>query len=98
MDGLPGMTYCPSKSEDSLSSTATGSDPYMVSPYLRVDAAEFSQIEIRMRTSSPSEAAGVFFITDQDPNWSGEKIQQFPTINDGEYHIYTIDMSAVGTC
>jgi hypothetical protein len=82
---------------DSLSATATGSDPYMVSPYLGVGAAEFHQIEIRMRARSASEAAEVFFITDKDPNWNGEKSRLFSTINDGEYHVYTIDMSTVST-
>ncbi len=81
---------------ESLISTATGSDPYLESPYLGIEAAEFNQIEIRMRTSA-SDGASVYFITDQDPSWGEEKSQHFAIISDGEYHIYTIDMSSVRT-
>ncbi|MCI0731557.1 MAG: hypothetical protein L0332_33180, partial [Chloroflexi bacterium] len=66
------------------------------SPYLGIEAAEFNQIEIRMRTSA-SDGASVYFITDQDPSWGEEKSQHFAIISDGEYHIYTIDMSSVRT-
>lgn len=83
--------------DGSMISTATGSDPYMVSPYLGVEAAEFNRIEIRMRSSTASDGASVYFITDQDPNWGEEKSRHFTIISDGEYHNYTIDMSDVGT-
>ena len=82
--------------DGSVISSATGSDPYMVSPYLGIDATIFSRIEIRLRTSA-SDGASIYFITGQDPNWNEEKSQHFSIISDGEYHIYTMDLSDVGT-
>ena len=55
--------------------------------------AEFNRIEVRMRTSAGSEIATVYFITDQDANWDEAKARHFSTVSDGEYHIYTIDLS-----
>jgi hypothetical protein len=81
-------------SDGSLSATATGSDPYLESPYLGIEAAEFNQITIRLRTNAGS-GASLYFITDQDPYWDEAKSLHFSIISDGEYHLYTIDMSTV---
>lgn len=75
-------------------STATGEDPYMGSSPLDIPAAEYTRIEIRMRTTNGSDGQ-IFFITDQDPNWFGTKSQFFSINSDGGFHVYQIDMSNV---
>jgi len=82
--------------DGSILSTATGDDPYMGSSLLDIPAEKYSQIEIRMRMTKSSDAQ-IFFITDQDSNFSKEKSQYFPIISDGEYHVYQIEMSNVST-
>ncbi|HLO28193.1 MAG TPA: hypothetical protein VK249_03605 [Anaerolineales bacterium] len=77
-----------------LYATSRGDDPYMGSPYLGIEAVEFNQLEIRMRTSAGNDAQ-VFFITDKDTGWDEIKSKHFSTISDGAFHTYTIDMSGI---
>jgi len=79
--------------DGSLFSTSTGEDPYMVSPFVSIDAAAFSRIELRMKTSAGNDG-DIFFVTEQDPDWSASKVQRFPLTSDGSYHVYTVDMSS----
>jgi hypothetical protein len=80
--------------DGSLFSTSTGDDPYMVSPYVGIDAAAFNRIEIRMKTSGGSDG-DVFFITDRDPDWGADKVKRFSLTSDGTWHVYTLDLSSV---
>jgi hypothetical protein len=83
------------KGDGSIISTSTGDDPYMGSPFLSVDAAGFSRIEIRMRNSAGNDAQ-IFFVTDKDPAWDEIKSRHFSITGDGAYHTYTVNMSGVG--
>jgi hypothetical protein len=78
----------------SISSRSTGDDPYMGSPFMSIDAAEFSRIEIRMRNSAGNDAQ-IFFVTDVDPGWDEYKSKHLSITGDGAYHTYTVDMSGV---
>ncbi len=77
-----------------LSSTSTGDDPYMWSPHLGIEAAQFRRIEIRMQTQAGNDAQ-IFFVSDKDPNWDEAKSQHFATVSDGAFHTYTVDMANV---
>jgi hypothetical protein len=77
-----------------LVSSSTGDDPYMGSPYSSINATEYNQIEIRMRTGAGNDAQ-VFFITDKDTAWDEIKSRHFSITSDGAFHTYTIDMSGV---
>ena len=66
----------------------------MESPKFTVDAAAFPRIEIRMKVSSGTTAQ-LFFVTAADPTEDGAKSSLFSVIGDGQFHTYTLDMSAV---
>jgi beta-glucanase (GH16 family) len=81
--------------DGNMYSTATGSDPYIGSPIdLGIDATRFNRIAIRMRTSAGYDAQ-LFFTTDQEYNFDETKSKNFSIISDGEFHIYTVDMSLI---
>jgi hypothetical protein len=76
--------------------TVTGGDPVMVSPPVEFPARDYSQISITMKVSPGEQTFGeIFFLTDTDSRWDGEKYTTFDVISDGEYHTYDIDMSAL---
>jgi hypothetical protein len=78
-----------------LSTRSTGSDPYMGSPdALSIDAATLSLIEFRMKVSAGT-LGELFFITDSDEVYDGNKSLPFSVIADGQFHTYTLDMSVV---
>jgi hypothetical protein len=78
-----------------LSTRSTGSDPYMGSPdALSIDAATLSLIELRMKVSAGT-LGELFFITDSDEVYDGNKSLLFSVIADGQFHTYTLDMSVV---
>ena len=66
----------------------------MYSPGFAVDAAAFPRVEIRMKVSS-GNTAQLFFVTASDPTEDETKSSLFSVIDDGQFHKYTLDMSAV---
>jgi hypothetical protein len=77
-----------------LTAQSTGNDPSMVSPRFAIDAKVFPIIEMSMKVSS-GNTAELFFVTNADDNYDGTKSSTFAVIGDGQFHRYTLDMSAV---
>lgn len=77
-----------------LSTRATGSDPYLGSPTITLDAALNPVIEIRMAVSAGSSAK-IYFITSSDKDYDEDKALTFSIQGDGQFHTYTLDMSKV---
>lgn len=80
-------------SQGILSSDSNGVDPYMGSPNFTLKAGDFHTITIRMAVSG-GNSAQLFFITSSDPAYDEIKSITFPIEGDGEFHTYTLDMSA----
>jgi hypothetical protein len=79
-----------------LTTQSTGDDPYMLSPGFAVDAKAFPIIEIRMKVSSGGGGgARLYFITASDNTYDETKALDLSTLGDGQFHTYTLDMSAV---
>lgn len=81
-------------SSGTLSATAFGSDPYMESGGLLIDAASYPLIEIRMRITAGGDSQ-IFFISAEDDYFIEEKSLIFTPVADGQFHTYTLDMSAL---
>jgi hypothetical protein len=72
--------------------TSTGNDPYLFSPAgLAVDTTQSSFITIRMKSNVGGDA-DIFFSTDQQPGWSGQRSVNFQVDGSGEWTEYKIYM------
>lgn len=88
-----------------LRAESTGSDPYMESPLIWLDAAEFPVLEFRMKLISPMQHSDgglrnvftqFFFITATDPNFDGKKSVRVPDILPWAlFKKYRVDMSTI---
>jgi len=78
-----------------LNGTVTGSSPCLYSPdNINSDITKNCIIKIKMKNSTSSTWAAVYFTTTQDTNWTQAKCKAFNIIpNDSNYTEYTIDMS-----
>jgi hypothetical protein len=67
-------------------------DPFLTSPKLQVAGDQTPAIEIRMRiTGAPTpNAGGLFFTTEEAPNWSAERRVGFDVPADGNWHSYRV--------
>lgn len=81
-------------SAGSLFTKSTGSDPFMVSSAIRLDASAFSHIEIRMKISA-GNTADIYFITNSESRYDESKVLHFPLSGVGQFQIYILDMSKV---
>lgn len=71
-----------------LVTQSTGSDPYMVSIFTKIDATVYPEIVIRMRTTAGRHAQ-IFWST--NTSYLGEATSiSFEIISDGEFHDYII--------
>lgn len=77
---------------DAVEFELLGSDPYMGTQYLMIPANEFSQIVIRIKTSTSGKCK-FYFVSDKSPDWSEQNSISFPVVGDNQYHEYTIDLS-----
>ena len=79
-----------------LTFKSTGTDPWIFSPAsLLIDASTTPVITVRMRIMQGQGNIGqVFFITNQDSNWSEAKSVVFNLDQDGKFQTYNILMSA----
>jgi len=70
-------------------------DPFLTSPKLRVAGDQTPAIEVRMRvTGGPAQnAGGLFFTTEEAPNWSAERRVGFDVQADGEWRTYRVPMA-----
>lgn len=80
----------------SLITKSTGNDPYMASPRIYIGATDFPRIEIRMKISA-GNTADLYFITGSESIYDESKVLHFPIISDGQFHIYSLNMSTVKT-
>jgi len=79
-----------------LRTRSTGNDPYMHSPPIRVDAAKFKTLVLRLRVQLPEGSlpvGQVFWVREDDPHWSESKSVKFPLPTDGQWHELKIDLS-----
>lgn len=79
-----------------LRTQSTGGDPYMHSPPVRIEATKFSTLVLRLRISLPPGAqpiGQIFWIREDDPNWSESKSIRFPLPADEQWHELRIDLS-----
>lgn len=59
-----------------LNLSITGSDPGILSPnFLDIDAGKYKNVIIRMRNHTSDTSANLFFITDSDSAYNGEKVE-----------------------
>lgn len=75
----------------------TGPDPYLESPDdLGVNADNYPTLVVRMRNQTAATQAEMFFTTDDETNWSGDRRAAFSiTPNDDRVREYRVDLSAV---
>ncbi len=78
-----------------LSSVSNGDDPYMESAAVRFPGPAHPMMVMRMGVdAAPGSTLGqIFFLTEDDPNWSEDKSVTFPITIDGETRDYEVDLS-----
>ena len=79
-----------------MATVVTGDDPYMESGSFRTPAEATSTLYLRMRaeTDGPLRLSGeIFWLTDADPLWSGDRSAPFQINSEGEWLEYEIDLS-----
>ena len=71
----------------------SGNDPSVQSPPLvNVAASEFTALEMRLISGSPSTNGRVYFTTSDSPEWSEAKSVDFPVTNTGGWQVITVPM------
>jgi hypothetical protein len=84
-------------SDGVLSMVSSGDDPYMSSSAVEFPAHDYGTLSITMKVSEGDPTIGeIFFLTDTDSTWDGDKYLVFDVISDGEFHTYDLDMSSIG--
>ncbi|MFA0742948.1 MAG: hypothetical protein DFNUSKGM_003081 [Candidatus Fervidibacter sacchari] len=79
-----------------LRTRSTGGDPYMHGPPIRVDAAKFRTLVLRLRVQFPAGAqpiGQVFWVREDEPKWSESKSVRFPLPTDGQWHELRVDLT-----
>lgn len=79
-----------------LRTRSTGIDPYMHSPVVRVEAEKFKTLVLRLRVQFPegtSPVGQVFWVREDDQNWSESKSVRFPLPTDGQWHEVKVDLT-----
>lgn len=85
------------KSGGYIGGRITGLDPYIYSPgNLQVNATANKYIKVRMKNSSGSTAAQIYFVTATSTIWGEANHKDFPiNANDPGYTDYVVDMSTI---
>jgi hypothetical protein len=84
----------PAVSGGALSGTAQSNDPFVYSPLLWANTHRNSRyLRVRMKTAAGSIGA-IYFITEHDATWDGNKVAGFSLIADNQYHDYVVDLRA----
>src|SRR4030095_3435963 len=79
-----------------IGGTITGNDPYFYSAdNLNIDITNNKFIKVRLKNTTPSTSAQIFFITTMNANFDEAKSKVFPITANSDYTEYTIDMSSV---
>lgn len=83
-----------STSGGSLNLTATGTDPYMISPDNLGFSASNNHIYIRMENNTSDTGGQIFFTTTSDTSMDETKSVHFSTNTNSAYTVYDVDMSS----
>lgn len=75
---------------------AGGTDPYITSPPTWANSHRQEYLKIRMAVQQ-SDWLQVFFITETDPVWNGQKSVFVPLTPDSNFHDYVLDMRQLNT-
>lgn len=78
-----------------LQGVSSGVDPHVHSPAVFINPFIARYVWIRMRTTQ-GEWGELFYITESDTTWDGNKYIPFPIVSDGTYRDYFIDLLAGG--
>ncbi len=78
-----------------LSGSSTSIDPFVHSPQTFVNSTLTPYAWVRMKTTSGNWGQ-VFYITDTDPIWDGNKVATFALNSDGQFHDYFVDLDSPG--
>ncbi|MCX8173116.1 MAG: tetratricopeptide repeat protein [Thermoplasmata archaeon] len=76
-----------------LSTTATGSDPFMYSPTLSIPASSYRYIHLYMRATGTGTTTKIYFITSTDGAWNEAKSVTLSVTDHSNYVWYTFNMS-----
>lgn len=68
------------------------SDPYIISPFLSIDANNYNTVEVCMASNAPDTTGAVYFTTSSSPEWGKDKKVPFAVTNDGKYRTYPVFM------
>lgn len=79
---------------EGLQGLTTGPDPYVTGPLTWAPSHRNGTVVIRMRSDTDAMAQ-LYFVTETDPVWDGEKSIAFAITGDDQMHQYTLDMSAL---
>jgi hypothetical protein len=79
----------------SVAGTITGNDSQLKSPDNLKVKVDGDFIHVRLKNTSASTTAHVYFITDADATWNETKSKTFTTTANSDYTEYSIDMSRV---
>ncbi|MCS7254846.1 MAG: hypothetical protein RMK18_07070 [Armatimonadota bacterium] len=79
-----------------LFTKSLGGDPYMHSPSIEVDASKYRKLSLRIRLQFQKDAIPIgqlFWIREDEKNWSESKSIKFPLPIDGNWHEISVDLS-----
>jgi len=80
--------------DEHLAATFTGKDPYVIQNYMDLAPNSVSRIRIRMRLHGGQARAHLLWASDSAPAFDHHKYLSFPTICDGQFHNYTINVGS----
>ncbi len=86
--------------DHSLAFTATGPDPFIHSPQVRISASKTPYITVIMSIQGcvlSRSSMAIYFITKNDDRWGDDKNQNYPLSTGNTFKTYVIYMSGVST-
>ncbi|WP_214628086.1 hypothetical protein [Paenibacillus agaridevorans] len=75
-----------------ISTTVTGANPYITSPYFEMDVEQAPLLQLRMSATAGSSIAVYFDTGSSSPNFSEDRVIRQPITADGQFHEYTFNM------
>jgi hypothetical protein len=79
--------------EEGLTATVVGFDPYLHSPDVDVIAEKQFKVIVLIRIVGNASMLKLYWVSDQSPNWNEEKTSSVFVKTDGDWHEYVFDMS-----
>ena len=81
-------------SNGAFNGTATGSDPFMISPWLQKPGRD-KRVVVRLRNGTDSTSAQLFFTTAADGSWNQAKSKRIAISPRSGFRAYAFNMSDV---